>query len=260
MRKVAICGWAPSWQKAPWDDPSWEKWVISDMYRVIGDRFQRLYEVHSPTQLAQEMADKGIPENHVEILSQFEDRVHTIHSDRPDLPRATLINVPKMVEAFGAYFTCSVSYMVADAILEHVDEIGIWGVDLAVDTEYTYERPGVEYMIGQAKGRGIDVYLPPQSDLLKASHMYGTDNPQYTEWVANIMERITNLEAKRQEIYSANQMNNNSLLSINGALEILYYDRKTWTLNNGSAPRDIPTVEIESPVMVSDPHVGAIES
>src|SRR5690606_6566767 len=44
------------------------------------------------------------------------------------------------------YFTSSFSYMLAHAILEGVDEIGIWGVDLVTDEEYTRQRPAAEFL------------------------------------------------------------------------------------------------------------------
>ena len=64
------------------------------------------------------------------------------------------------------YLESSIAYMMALAILEKVDRIGIWGVDLHCDSEYAFQRPNMEYLVGLARGRGIKVYIPPQSALL----------------------------------------------------------------------------------------------
>lgn len=72
-----------------------------------------------------------------------------------------------------AYLESSIAYMVAMAVLELKagDRIGIWGVDLHCDSEYAYQRPNLEYWLGVATGKGIKVYIPPQSALM--SHAMG---------------------------------------------------------------------------------------
>ena len=53
------------------------------------------------------------------------------------------------------------AYMLALAIYEGVDKVGIWGVDLHCDSEYSYQRPNMEYLIGLARGRGMKVIGQP---------------------------------------------------------------------------------------------------
>jgi len=63
------------------------------------------------------------------------------------------------------------------AITEGADRIGIWGVDMAdlestpgdpsYISEFSYQRPNLEYLIGFARGRGIVVDIPDQSPLTK---------------------------------------------------------------------------------------------
>ncbi len=64
------------------------------------------------------------------------------------------------------YLESSIAYMLALAIYEKVDRVAIFGVDLHCETEYAYQRPNLEYLIGLARGKGIKVYIPPQSTLL----------------------------------------------------------------------------------------------
>jgi hypothetical protein len=70
------------------------------------------------------------------------------------------------------YLESSIAYMVAQALLElkPVDRIAIFGVDLHCESEYAYQRPNLEYLIGLARGKGIKVYIPPQSALCSHAH------------------------------------------------------------------------------------------
>lgn len=94
----------------------------------------------------------------------------------PDLPQSIEYPMEAVADLIGRtvqgtpYLESSIAYMVALAILEGVDRIAIFGVDLHCESEYAYQRPNLEYLIGLARGRGIKVYIPPQSQLLTHSH------------------------------------------------------------------------------------------
>ena len=73
------------------------------------------------------------------------------------------------------YFTNSISYMIAYAIYLKVAKISVYGVDVAFGAPYAQENRGVEYWIGRAQERGIEVYCPPKSHLLRTvyGNLYG---------------------------------------------------------------------------------------
>ena len=73
-----------------------------------------------------------------------------------DIPNATAYPMEDVSAVVGDYFNSSIAYMLGLAIVEKVDRIGIWGVDLNCDDEFAYQRPNAEYLIGFARGRGID--------------------------------------------------------------------------------------------------------
>lgn len=77
-------------------------------------------------------------------------------------------------EEMNLYYTSSFSYMLALAIYEQVQRIEVYGIDMSNDTEYYYQKPGGELMIGVALGHGIEVALQPNSDLCKAQ-LYAYD-------------------------------------------------------------------------------------
>ena len=70
------------------------------------------------------------------------------------------------------YLTSSIAQQLAYAIHLGYEEIWLVGVDLNTESEYAWQKPGVEYMLGVAAGRGIKVVLPDNCPLLKGS-IYG---------------------------------------------------------------------------------------
>jgi hypothetical protein len=63
----------------------------------------------------------------------------------------------------GAYFTSSIAYAICLAILEKVDRIRLYGLELWAGSdvnEYTVQAPCVEFWLAFAMGRGIKVEIP----------------------------------------------------------------------------------------------------
>lgn len=84
------------------------------------------------------------------------------------------------------YLTNSITFMMAIAYMEclKVDPdpsahtIGLWGVDMMVanmdqNQEYSFQRPSCEHFIGFLQGKGVNVVLPPECDLLLTAYEYG---------------------------------------------------------------------------------------
>lgn len=166
MKKVAILGTADSVVETPWDEM--EVWVCGEPVARGNKKikkYDRLFELH----------DK-LPDEYLEKLAD---------ADKPVfLPKLTKL-VPKglkfpraeMREFFGyEYYSCTIAWMLAYAIYtKQYDEIFLFGVELAQDEEYVNQRKSVEHWIGQARGRGIAVYLPPQSEIMTIQYQYGFD-------------------------------------------------------------------------------------
>jgi hypothetical protein len=71
------------------------------------------------------------------------------------------------------YWTNSPSYMMGLAILQGATTIGLWGIDMAMQDEYAFQRPSCELMIGVCLAKGINVIIPSESSLCKSRRMYG---------------------------------------------------------------------------------------
>jgi hypothetical protein len=69
------------------------------------------------------------------------------------------------------YLENSVAYMMALALYEGCEELGLYGVHM--QGPYIHHRPSVTYLVGLAQGMGINVTIPPGSPLFMSMYMQG---------------------------------------------------------------------------------------
>ncbi|MBC8552690.1 MAG: hypothetical protein H8D23_23930 [Candidatus Brocadiales bacterium] len=213
--KIAIIGFsATSYDQAPWHDPTWEKWGMP--WDAKGwRRYDRLFEMHSPILWDVQLADPLIEFWDGE---KFHRKLHRPlnyyvgEGDEPSILVAAandpkvklyvqtgipedrvkdnkgLIEYPfeRVIDKIGAdYFQSSVAYALALAIAgEHTSEIGLWGIDVHGDEEWSYQRACIEYLVGIARGMGINVFIPESSALCKFQDQmikFGAIEVDYTE-------------------------------------------------------------------------------
>jgi len=105
----------------------------------------------------------------------------------------------EIVRRFGNYFTNTISWMIALAIHKGYKTIGIFGVDMAVSSEYHHQRPSCEYFIGLARGMGINVILPDEADLLKARFLYGFERKLENQFAKKMNHSILSMKQRLQQ-------------------------------------------------------------
>lgn len=181
-RKIAIIGKAPSSRLlAPYDDVSWDIWSLSDNFTIL-PRWTAWFELHDLDRY------RGLYPDYYDwmcALPANPERPLYVKELRPEMPGAVLFPKDEIVKRFGAYFTNSISWMICLAIEQLIPTrdnqtlivepgaIGLWGVDMAQNTEYAHQRPSCEYYMGWAKGLGIDLVVPDECDLCKTARLYG---------------------------------------------------------------------------------------
>lgn len=197
MKKVAICGTSRTLREAPFTDDTFEFWICNDMHQVVKG-FHRIFEMHPR---------KGYLENYVcsnglrqiDALASFEVPVYMLERHE-DIPYSIPYPINDVVNKLGRrYFRSTIDYMIALAIYEGFEEIHIYGVDMAVDTEYGTQRPSCEYWIGLAEGKGINVFLPNNCDLLKAYYLYGYNYNDQTDFQMKARAKVEQLERELNE-------------------------------------------------------------
>lgn len=172
--KIAIVGSAASSKdRAPWEDPDFEIWGLA--WRGDLKRFDRMFEMHG---LGPDR--KRIPDDYKQRLANLRCPVYMIehHADVPNSVPFPINEARQYLSQFGvsapdAYFASSIGFQMVLAMMEGFQEIHIYGVDLIADDEWSYQRPNLEYLIGLARGAGIQVYIPETSALCKFTHVYG---------------------------------------------------------------------------------------
>ena len=77
-----------------------------------------------------------------------------------EIPLSQPFPLEKCIKTFGfPYFTNTICYMIAYALLQGAEEISTYGINQASSSEYFYEKPGVEYWLGIALGKGVKITI-----------------------------------------------------------------------------------------------------
>lgn len=209
-RKIAIIGTAePHWRAAPFHDQSWEIWTCGGIFNTV-PRTDRHFEIHDKHETCrgwhrsqeEEAASRNV---YWQWLAEQGPKA-VLKTVLPETPNATQYPLDEVLKAFpDKYFTNSVSYMVALAILEGCTDIGLWGIDMALSgkdesDEYGRQRPSVEFYLGIAMASGIKLHLPPETTLLKSRKLYGFDGPVEDGFNAAAQAKIAELNNREREI------------------------------------------------------------
>jgi len=108
-----------------------------------------------------------------------------------EIPKSVAFPLKKATEELGmAYYTNTICYMIAYAIMAGAKEIELFGVNQSSADEYGREKAGVEYWLGVAHGRGIKVSINGEkSELLKARDRWGGEYMYgYNQTYEQVME------------------------------------------------------------------------
>lgn len=231
-------GKQPTYPPAPFIDEAWEIWGCSPGAFGVVKRATRWFEVHR-----WEPGQPWFSPEYCQFLREFSGQVYT-GQPIAEIKNHVVYPVDLVEETFSPYFlTSSLSLMMALAILEiegarknpdhdpEEDVIGFWGVDMAATEEYGYQRAGCQFFVVEALRRGIGVYVPPESDLLRPMPVYGICewDHQYIKMTARAREFNQRKQNFEQQIAEATA----NLRFLQGASDDLNYTVNTWTSKYG---------------------------
>jgi len=198
-KKVAIVGFAPSSRdKAPYNDPDWEIWVLNEYNSILpshgANNVALWFEIHQRDTVLKSNRDSS----YIDKLKNSKIPI-LMCEKHDDIPMSMKYPLHEIIEKLETdYFTNSISYMVAYALYVGVDEIAIYGVDMAQDEEYAKERPSVEYFVGYARAKGIPVYIPSESDICKVPYYYGFEEESAQKICRTIDPKLNDLKTRIQ--------------------------------------------------------------
>ena len=176
-RVVALVGMAPSsCSLAPYDEPGVEVWALNEMHTFSWmKRATRWFQMHKSSSYMRPMAKRG-QKGHWEWLQKKRDiPIYMLWTDAriPDSVEYPLDEVVGRFfknlykgEARVKYFTSTLSYMIALALLEGFERIELYGFEMAATDEFAPQKSCAEFWLGLAMGLGVEIYLPPSCELL----------------------------------------------------------------------------------------------
>ena len=190
-RAISIVGFGPGRERA--NDFKGETWGINLAHQFL-TKYDRWYQIHPKNWMGQ--GDQfGRDPSHMQFLKDCKVPVYMIDKDErvPQSVRYPLEDVAAAIKR--PYLTSTVAYAIAHAIYEKVDSITLFGVHLNASVEYFYQRASIEWLLGLAEGRGIEVALPEDCPLLKAP-LYARDPndlqmvalARYEQWCLRYMK------------------------------------------------------------------------
>ncbi len=194
-KKIAIVGTAPSKAQAPYGDKDWEVWGCNRSCFDL-EHWDRLFEIHRKWDMDQSLWDH----DHKKYFKELEEvePPQQVISTLPIGDNATEANLvidrDALFEKYGTiWFSSSLAYMLAWALEQKPEEIGIWGVEMESHEEYVVQFAGCRHFIDLARDRGIKVTMPDGCLLMREPQPY----PDRFETTPAL-----NYEFKARQIYS----------------------------------------------------------
>lgn len=234
MTKIALIGSAPSSVRlAPYQSKEWEIWGCSPGVFGVAPRIDAWFELHR-----YEPGQTWFSPEYCQWMSKLQVPVYMAEV-RPEIPTSCVLPIPELVEKYGPFFfSSSLAYMFSMA-MERIladrasgksdgkDSIGLWGVDMAATEEYGYQRAGCQFFALIAKWMGIEVGVPPESDLFVPSPLYGVSEIEHGQ--IKLLQRQRELQSrlhqKEMELKACEQ----EAFFLKGALDDVVYMKSTWT-------------------------------
>jgi hypothetical protein len=253
LLKVALVGTCPSSRLlAPYEDSSWEIWACSpgNAFGFL-PRVTKWFEIHGDL-LWPESAEWGAPK-YIEWLKQQDFPIYAI--DNSVFPNAVRFPKDEVLAKFGRYFfTSTFAWAFALAMMKGAKVIGLYGIDMTVNSEYAHQRPAMQHFIWLAAQAGVMVVAPDESDILQPPPLYGFSDA--TPIGRKLAVRERELQIRIDQMTAQRDQLNRDIAFIDGAIEDVDYQRKTWL---GYVPDADGTIMTSGCTPASAPHIAPVE-
>ena len=230
--RVAIVGFAPTWNQTPFKDETLDIWACNEFY-LVGPRIDVLFELHS----RHEVENKERNRNHLGWLQTATIPIFMTHHFS-DIPMSIPFPKDRIVEKYGSYFTNTISWQIALAIEMGYKEIYLYGINMANDDEYKSQRPSVEYFIGLARGLGIKVHVPDECDICKSWYLYGFENEHSSVIAKRLNHFLEENRAKQRAAQQAAEQNIATMHQAIGMVNATDYIMKAFLYQNNPMNED----------------------
>ncbi len=223
-RKIAVLGSAvSSVGLAPFNDPSWEIWGCSPANKSL-PRVDFWFELHNWEVKRRE----GLTEWLEFLKTKPRVFVQEQLKKTEDFPGAIAYPLEHMLKKYGPFWwTSQVSFMLALALEQQPLAIGLYGVDMAANSEYNQQRLACQYFIQKILDANINLIVPPESDLLEPAPLYGYCESS-RHW-RKLRARELELRGRIADCQATAAQKEQEAKHLIGALDDLQYNQAHWT-------------------------------
>lgn len=220
--QICLLGSAPSsLQLAPFANPDWAMMGCSPGVYGVAPRTEAWAELHR-----YEPGQPWFSPEYCQFLAKYPGPVW-MAEERLDIPNAVTLPLDILIQKYSPYFfTSSLAFMMAMAIEAGFKRIALYGVDMAAASEYKDQRLGCQFFAVIARAKGIEVGVPPESDLLRPAPLYGVSEVSHARIKAQARRR--ELEARVVTALATQQSAKDETVFLRGALEDLEWVEMEW--------------------------------
>lgn len=159
-----------------------EVWTIN----ALGGVFESDLIFHMDDVRIQEIRARANPSSNIAVMLEWMKQTQTpiiTSREHPDYPALNAFPLEEVLNELGHdYFNSTAAYAVAYAIYRGATKISLFGIDYSYSNSHHAEkgRACVEFWLGFARARGIELAMPVETTLMDAncgreSRLYGYD-------------------------------------------------------------------------------------
>lgn len=205
--KLAIVGSHPGTRSdAPWHDEEYQIWVFNEAANQDWvKRCDAVFQMHKP-EVYRAPGNRSDPQ-HWEWLQKDHDFVIWMQEKDDEVPASRRYPREKITaELLGGndFFLSSIDYGLAFALYLDYDQIDLYGVEMASNTEYHYQREGLRVWLSVAHALGVEVNINGELALYNVP-VYGYDGKishpvaRYDESIAESRKKYDLLGLERSK-------------------------------------------------------------
>jgi len=172
-----LVGFASSTNYHAWELPETVPiWTLNDGFLKPFPRYDAIFDPHYLEHIKHRAYVMGeVNTQRIDWLQENTKIPVYMLEAYPEIPMSKRYPIEDVVDMLGDKndLTSTFALMMAFAILNEYERIYVYGFNCAVDYEYKHQLPGAKAMVYFARGRGIEVIGPPESNIFKPTKVYG---------------------------------------------------------------------------------------
>lgn len=225
--KLIILGMCPTWKDAPITNVQYDVWGMNNLWSLFEREVKNETINYNPMEYIDlwweiHTLETRKPE-HLNWLKNINIVPVMMQKAFPDIPNSIEYPLEEILKKFKRrYYLCTMNYQIAYAIMQGYKEIIMAGFNMMMTDDFI-QKWSVEYYLGRAEQKGINLIFPEGCDLLTSPKLYGYEA---SNTLGVYMQRY--ISAKEAEDLTKIKTILDYALDIMGNMSVLYYDRKKF--------------------------------